>query len=72
MNQYNSETKDGGLFTDYINAFLKLKTTSNGWPKWCNTDEKKQQCINDYYKIEGVQLNGKKWLNIKHRKVFLN
>lgn len=39
---YNSEqhdpiTKTGGLFTDYMKTFLKIKQESSGWPKGCET-----------------------------------
>ena len=32
---YNPVTKEGGLFTQYINTFLKLKQESSGIPSKC-------------------------------------
>ena len=53
ISQYNSETKTGGLFTDYINTFAKIKQESSDWPAWCTDDDKKQSYIADYSKQEG-------------------
>ncbi len=30
IEQYNEETKNGGLFTDYVNTFLKIKQENSG------------------------------------------
>ena len=32
VTQYNPQTGDGGLFTQYINTFLKLKAEASGYP----------------------------------------
>ncbi|XP_054259393.1 uncharacterized protein LOC128984131 [Macrosteles quadrilineatus] len=48
--------KNGGLFTDFINKFLKMKQEASGFPGWCETDEDKNKYIDDYFKKEGVQL----------------
>ena len=58
--QYSSETKSGGLFTEYVNTFLKLKQESSGWPAWCETDEKKQEYIDQYFEHEGILLESDK------------
>ncbi|XP_041361018.1 uncharacterized protein LOC121377177 [Gigantopelta aegis] len=55
--QYNPTTRDGGLFAEYINTFLKLKQEASGWPEWCLTDEDKDQYIRQYRDKEGVQLD---------------
>ena len=31
--QYDPETKTGGLFSDYVNTFLKMKQEASGWPE---------------------------------------
>ena len=54
--QYDRNTGTGGLFTEYINAFLKLKQQASGWPSWCQTEEDKQKYIQDYYEHEGIML----------------
>ena len=60
--QYSSDTKTGGLFTKYINQFLKLKQEASGWPDWCTNDELKNKYLKDYYDHEGIQLEGDKIL----------
>ena len=54
--QYNKATGTGGLFTEYINAFLKLKQQASGWPTWCESEEDKQRYICDYFQHEGITL----------------
>ena len=48
VEQYNPESQQGGLFTGYINTFLKLKQEASGWPGWCQTDADKQEYISSY------------------------
>ena len=55
--QYDPITKSGGMFTDYINKFLKIKQEANGLPKWCKTDDDKRKYIQDYYDRKGIWLN---------------
>ena len=38
---YNPVTKEGGLFTGYINFFLKLKQESSGYPRHITSEEEK-------------------------------
>jgi len=51
--KYNKDTKTGGLFTDYINLFLKLKQESSGWPEWVTSIEKENEYIDSYLIEEG-------------------
>ena len=60
ITQYNSETKTGGLFTDYVNTFLKIKTEASGYPSWCLTAADKELYVENFYKHEGVQLDPSK------------
>jgi hypothetical protein len=55
--QYDPDTKTGGVFTDYVNTFLKTKQEASGWPDWCHTEDDKQNYIKEYYEREGVLLN---------------
>ena len=50
---YNKDTKTSGLFTNYVNKFLKMKTESN----WISWTLEKQTFINDYYDNEGILLD---------------
>ena len=56
ISQYDSKSKTGGLFTEYVNTFLKLKQEASGWPKWCLTEEDKRTYIDSFYKKEGILL----------------
>ena len=54
---YNPKLKTGGLFTEYINTFLKIKQEASGFPKWVKTEEDKNKYIKEYYEKEGILLN---------------
>ncbi|XP_054259245.1 uncharacterized protein LOC128983988 [Macrosteles quadrilineatus] len=43
----------GGLFTEFIDKFLKLKQEASGYPGWCKTDEDKKQYIAKFLEREG-------------------
>jgi hypothetical protein len=55
--QYDSTTKTGGLFSGYINNFLKIKQECSGWPSWCVTQDDRTRYIQNYYDREGVNLD---------------
>jgi hypothetical protein len=57
IEQYNEETKSGGLFTEYVNIFLKIKQENSGYPSWCQSKSDKLKYIQDNEKFEGIQLN---------------
>ncbi|WAR08684.1 hypothetical protein MAR_018642 [Mya arenaria] len=50
------EKQTCGLFTDYVNTFLKMKKAC-GWPDWCVDEETKQRYIQQYYKKEVILLD---------------
>ena len=54
--QYDPKTKTGGLFTDYVNTFLKMKQEASGWPEWCQSENDKWRYIRDYHVKEGILL----------------
>ena len=54
---YNPVTKQGGLFTQYINTFLKLKQESSGYPQNVKSEEEKQAYIDQYLDHEGILLD---------------
>jgi len=39
---YDPDVKQGGLFTGYINKFLKMKTEASGFPIHVTTEEEKR------------------------------
>ncbi|XP_068757408.1 uncharacterized protein [Montipora capricornis] len=49
-----------GLFEDYVNTWLKLKTEASGWPAWCDTEEKKQLYMTQFQEREGISLKYEK------------
>jgi hypothetical protein len=53
------ETSDA-LFKDYVNTFLKVKQESSGYPKNCVIEEQKQQYVDEYLNVEGIQLDREK------------
>lgn len=57
---YDQCTGEGGLFAEYINAFLKIKQESSGWPEWCTNESKKEQYLIEYEKAEGIRLEREK------------
>ncbi|KAJ8019081.1 hypothetical protein HOLleu_42562 [Holothuria leucospilota] len=54
--QYDPRTRRGGLFSGYIDTFLKMKQEADGWPSECHTEEDKKAYIDDYERREGVRL----------------
>ena len=50
-----TESKEG-LFADYVNTWLKLKQESAGWPRWCNTQQQKNDYLQQYKEKEGITL----------------
>ena len=55
--QRSQHDKDGGLFTAYVDTFLKYKQESSDWPTWCDTPEKKDLYLKEYFENEGIQLD---------------
>ena len=57
ISQYDPSTKTGGVFTEYVNTFLKVKQEASGWPDWCVNESTKLRYINQYYEKEGILLD---------------
>ena len=57
---HDSATKTGGLFTDYMEQFLKLKQQASGFPDWVKCDKDKSEYVNSYYEHEGILLDPSK------------
>ena len=54
--EYNTQTKSGGLFTEYINKFLRLKQQASGYPQNVKSESEKDKYISDYMDHEGITL----------------
>ena len=57
IEQYSPEEPGSGLFTEYIDTFLKLKQEASGYPPGCETDQQKRDYILDYAAHEHIQLD---------------
>ena len=57
---WHYENRKSGLFAEYINTFLKLKTEASGWPDDVITDMQKDAFIRDFYQHEGILLEKEK------------
>lgn len=56
---YDPVDERGGLFTDYINTFLRVKQQASGFPPEIISMEDKVRYVADYQKYEGIQLDMK-------------
>ncbi len=56
-NVYDEPTKSGGLFTEYVNKILKIKTEASGFLERLKTQDEMQKYIEDYEAHEGVRLD---------------
>ncbi|CAH0546857.1 unnamed protein product [Brassicogethes aeneus] len=57
VTQFDRVTKSGGLFSKYVDKFLKIKQECSGWPNWCTTQEARQAYIQDYLEHESILLD---------------
>ena len=55
--QYDPATHSGGLFSEYINKFFKLKLQYSGWPEGCVTDTQKLAYLDSVLEHEGVSVD---------------
>ena len=59
--QYDGTNPETGLFTQYINTFLKLKQEKSDWPKWVlnaeDVEAAKMEYICQYEEKEGIKLD---------------
>jgi hypothetical protein len=59
--EYNMATfETGGLFTDFINKFLKIKQEASGYPSWVMSEDDKKLYIKQYFDHEGILLEKSK------------
>ncbi|XP_044005444.1 uncharacterized protein LOC122850350 [Aphidius gifuensis] len=57
MSMSNKETNEVGLFTGYINTFLKIKQEASGYPSWVKTESDKDQYIEEYFQAENIKID---------------
>ena len=54
VTKYDTHTREGGLFAEYINTFLKLKVEAKGYPAWVRNTEDEERYVETFNAIEGV------------------
>lgn len=54
--KYDKLKNEPGLFSEYIDFFLKMKTESSGYPDWVQNDHDKDKYIADYFEKKGISL----------------
>ena len=55
--QYNKVIQNDGLFTSYINLFLKGKIEASGLPDNVKTEEEIDTYINEFFASEGIKID---------------
>ena len=55
--QYNAETGEQGIFSEYVNTFHRLKTASSGYPVSCTTYAEKLDYPRTLEKGDHIKLN---------------
>jgi hypothetical protein len=60
VKQYDPNTKSGGVFSGYIDLFLKIKQESSGWPENCIDEDTKSAYIESFHQKEGILLDRNK------------
>ena len=53
---WDFEKSEGGLFAEYVDAWLKIKTEASGWPTGCETEEEKEDFLARFEEREGIPL----------------
>ena len=55
--KYDREVEGSGLFTEYVDMFLKGKQEASGWPSADMSTAEKDEYVTEYEKVEGVVLD---------------
>ena len=53
---FNKDTKSGGIFTEYIHTFLKMKQEASGFPSNVKSTEEQNIYIKEYFENEDILL----------------
>jgi hypothetical protein len=57
VTRYDPQTREGGLFAQYIDTFLKLKAEASGFPDWVQNADDEDRYVRDFNTSEGVALD---------------
>ena len=55
--KYDPTRREGGLWAEYMNLWLKEKQQADGYPSWCQSEEDRKKYIDDYFQAEGIHLD---------------
>jgi hypothetical protein len=55
--RYDRQTREGGLFAEYIDTFLKIKAEASCFPAWVRTRDDEDSYIKSFRESEGVLLD---------------
>ena len=55
--QYDPESKEGGIWSAFIDTWVKLKQEASGYPAHCTTDAAKARYVAEYAEHEGIRLD---------------
>ena len=53
---FPKDQRKESLSAPYVNSWLKYKTEASGWPKHCDTQEQKEQYVEDFEAKQGIKL----------------
>jgi len=54
---FDKKTRKEGIFAEYIDMFVKLKTSYSGFPSWCKSQADKDLFVKSFFENEGVLLD---------------
>ena len=54
---WHFQESEEGVFADYVNTWLKIKTEASGWPAKYKTEEERRRFIEQFEAKEGISLN---------------
>ena len=54
---YDPHTREGSLFVDCINTYLKLKDEASGYPAWVRNPEKEERYVTTFKAREGMLMD---------------
>ncbi|XP_048514336.1 uncharacterized protein LOC125501750 [Athalia rosae] len=55
ITSFDSSTRQGGHFTQYIDTFLKIKQEASGWPADCKDEASRNDYLDEYERVEGIR-----------------
>ena len=57
MKKYDPDTREGGLFAEYINIFLKRKVDASGYRSWVQNSDDEEHYVTTFDARESVLMD---------------